>query len=79
MKAEYLPLLGKYALRSDPDRGEILAANIRVKTARKVSIKLNCPLNFEFFCKIHVKLPKMSDFCAVILSVFLLFSYTFQL
>jgi hypothetical protein len=46
------------------------------KPALKVSIKLNCPSNPEFFCKIHAELPKMSDLCAVILSMFLLFSYT---
>ena len=38
-------------------KGWIFAANIRTRPALKMSIKLNCPSNPEFFCKIHVKLP----------------------
>jgi hypothetical protein len=40
-----------------PVEGEILAANVRTKAALKGSVKMNCPLDSEFFCRIHPKLP----------------------
>jgi hypothetical protein len=51
-------MLTEHALRSAREGGGSFSPqNIRTKPALKVSIKLNCPSNPEFFCKIHVELP----------------------
>ena len=50
-----IPVLTEYALRSARDRGGSFRREyIRAKSALKVSIRMNCPSNSEFFCKIHV-------------------------